>query len=367
MNILVIGLGAAGNKCVYSAIENGVIKENDVLLINSTSKDFPSDYKGNKLIISPTNTGCGKERDVSKAYVVNAIKSKVFDSIPGLANYGTIILVSSVEGGTGSGCVPMLAQYFAKVLVKNVHIFALAGFGEDVRGLANTIEFFKELDNNIITHTIDNKAFLPEAGGNKTKAEELANGEFSKRYKVLSGDILIPGEQNIDDTDIIKLSNTYGYSTVEYRELDKPIGDSSDYDKIIKRMIYESKSIKSEVPSSSKIGIILNLSESSREGLSDIFAILKENFGMPYECFKHYQYDGKKEYIAFIVAGMKLPIEELSKIYNAYIEQSKLINKNEDTFFSTMQSMTLLDEDKKFDMIKPVKKGISTDEFLSKI
>ena len=364
--ICCIALGAAGNKALVEAINAGVVEEKDAILINSTSKDFPESFSGKKIIISPNNTGCGKERNVSKAYLLNSIKEKVFEDID-FSSYSTICLVSSVEGGTGSGSTPLLANYVSKVLVKNVHIWALTGFASDVRGLANTVEFFKDIDSDVIVHTISNAAFLNEANQNTTIAEELANKEFTKELRIMSGQTIMPSDQNIDDTDIIKLANTYGYSYVEYKELDKSLGDSSDYDKIIKRMIYDSKALRTENPCATRVGVILNLTDSSRLALGDVFAVLKESFGMPYECFKHIQYDGKKEYIAFIASGMKLPIEELTRTYEKYLEQTKLINKQKDSFFDAIKELNQLDEDKKFDMIQPVKKGMSTEDFLSKL
>lgn len=366
MSTMYLGCGAAGNKAVCDAIKLGAIDINDAVLINSTSKDFPEGFNGKKIVLSPNNTGCGKEREISKAYTVNAIKNNILD-IENLDKYSTICIVTSVEGGTGSGCATLLAQYFNNVYIKNVHIMAFTSFCEDVRSMSNTVEFFKEIKDNTIIHVISNSAFLAETDGNKIKAEELANVEFAKRCKVLSGQLLIPGDQNIDDTDIIKLSNTYGYTTVEYRELDKSLGNNSDYEKIIKRMIYESKSLKSEDPAATKIGVILNLKEESRNAITDYFAALKEAYGTTFELFKHIQYDGKKEYIAFIVSGMKMPLEEITKVYNQYVEQSKLIDKNNDRFFDEVKNMTLLEEDKRFDMIQPVKKGISTNEFLSNL
>lgn len=365
--ILLVASGAAGNSCAVDAINAGVISEDDVVLVNSTSKDFPESFKGRKIIISPVNSGAGKERGISRAYTINAIKNHAFDVIDNINEYNSIILLSSADGGTGSGLTPLLADYFNQVYAKNIHIVAITSFGEDVRSLANTVDFFKELKDNTIIHTISNSAFLEEAEGNRKRAEKLANQEFARRYKILSGQTLIPGNQNIDDTDIIKLSNTYGYTTVEYKELDKSFGDSSDYDKFIKRMIYESKSLKSVDPSATKMGVILNLSPQSLDVLTDVFAALKDNYGTAYECFKHIQYDGKKEYIAFIVAGMKLPIEELQKVYDRYLEETKLINKKEDSFFDDIQTMSLLEEDKKFDMIKPARKKVSTEDFLANL
>jgi cell division GTPase FtsZ len=364
LKCLVIGIGQAGNKCVVDAIENGAVKEEDTILVNSTSMDFPKNYKGKMIVTNSHNVGCGKERSISKQFIKSAIKQGVFN-FDKMAEYSTVSIVSSIEGGTGSGATPILSKYFHQVALKNVHVFALAGFEEDVRGIGNMIEFFQEIDSNIVLHTISNKAFLSETGNNKIKAEELANKEFCKRYRILIGDTLIASSQNIDDTDILKLSNTNGYTTVEFRYLDKALCDSDDYNKVVKRMIYESKSIKSTNPCASKIGVILNLSSASQEAITDPFETIKEAYGMPFECFKHIQYDGQKEYVAFIVSGMKLPIDELQATYDRYIEASSKVNKDNDNFFDSIKAMKLNEEDKKFDMIKTPVKAKSIDDFLS--
>ncbi len=49
---LLIGFGAAGNKAVCAAVGEGVIDIDDTILVNSTSKDFPKDYEGKKIILS---------------------------------------------------------------------------------------------------------------------------------------------------------------------------------------------------------------------------------------------------------------------------------------------------------------------------
>ena len=362
---LVIGIGQAGNKCIVDAINDGVVKKEDTVLVNSTSLDFPADYDGKKIVISPHNLGCGKEREISKGYLKNAIKQGIFN-LENLNQYSTIVIVSSVEGGTGSGSAPILAQYFAQIHVKNVHVFALLGFNEDVRGIGNTIDFFKEIDSSIIVHTIDNSAFLSETGGNKADAERLANKEFGKRYSVLMGNVLIPSFQNIDDTDILKLSNTHGYTTVEIRYLDKSLGNNDDYNKIVKRMIYESKSVKTQNPGATRIGVIFNLKESSMDAIGDPFSVLQDAYGVPFEAFKHIQFDGNKEYIAFIVSGMKLPIEAMEATYEEYMKKASMVNRNKDEFFDKMQGLKLNESDSAFNMLHPVKAPGSVDDFLKK-
>lgn len=62
MKTLLVGIGAAGNKAAVQAVANGIVSENDVIIINSTSKDFPKEFDGKTIVLSPHDTGCGKER-----------------------------------------------------------------------------------------------------------------------------------------------------------------------------------------------------------------------------------------------------------------------------------------------------------------
>lgn len=365
MKIFLVGTGAAGNKAVVEAIDRGVVDIEDTMMINSTSRDFPPEYEGNKIILTTKNTGCGKERNVAKGYIKDAIQEGQFSM--NVSEYSAIIIATSVEGGTGSGTAPILAKYFNKVCAKNTHIMAFTGFEDDVRGLSNTIEFFKEVDPAITVHAISNKAFMRYAGGNKFRAEELANRDMCDRIEILTGQNFIDGRQNIDDTDILKLSNTPGYMSVEKRIFDKPLVDNDDFNKVIKKMIYDSKSVKSEKPAAIRMGVVLNLSPESIDAVDFSFADLKAAYGNPFEFFLQDQWDGKKEYIGYIVSGMRLPLDELQEVFNKYEEETAKVNKNADEFFYAMGEMKLKEEDDQFNMIKPIKSGISTDDFLKSI
>lgn len=365
MKALLIGIGAAGNKAVVTAIEKGTMKVEDTVIVNSTSKDFPKEYQGTKIVLSGTDTGCGKERAVSKTYTKKAIGEGKFNFNDKMSQYTTVIIATSVEGGTGSGATPTLAKFFNKVYTKNVHIIAFTGFEDDVRGLANTVDFFKEIDPAIIVQTISNVSFMAAAGQNKMKAEEMANREMAERIRVLTGQDFIDGRQNIDDTDILKLSNTSGYMTVEKKTFNKSLETRDDFEKIIKNMVYNSASIKSKDPSAIRLGVIMNINPASEDAIDGSFTSLKAAYGNPYEFFTQIQWDGKTEYIAYIASGMKMPIDEITAVYKRYKEQSGKINKDADEFFAAMDGMGTLQEDSKFNMIKEVSKGMSIADFLS--
>lgn len=366
MKTLLIGVGAAGNKGIVDAVDRGIIDVKDTVIINSTSKDFPKNYTGTKIVLSNTDTGCGKERSIAKEYVKKAISEGRFnfDNI-NINEYVTVIIVTSVEGGTGSGSAPIIAKFFNQVFTRNTHIIAFTGFEDDVRGLANTVEFFKEIDPKIVVQTISNASYLSQAGGNKLRAEELANKEMSERISVLTGQDFIEGSQNIDDTDILKLSNTSGYMTVEKKYFNKSLETRDDFEKIIKNMVYNSTSIKSVDPAPVRLGVVLNIKPASEDAIDYTFTSLKNAYGNPFEFFTQVQWDGKEEYIAYIASGMKMPIDEIESVYKRYKEQSEKINKNGDEFFSKISSLKALEEDNQFNMVKEESKATSIADFLS--
>jgi hypothetical protein len=245
-----------------------------------------------------------------------------------------------------------------------VHIIAFTGFEEDVRGLGNTIEFFQQVDSNLIVQTIKNTAFLRIAGYNRFKAEQLANEEMCKRIRILTGKDFIESEQNIDDTDILKVSNTSGFMTVEHTMIDKPLVDQDDFNKLVKKMIYDSKSVKTKNPCALRIGAILNIDPATEDAIDYSFQSIKDAYGNPYECFIQKQWDEKREYIAFIVSGMQMPIDEMRGVYDRYKERTEKVNKNADAFYNEMKGMGLESVDKKFDMIKPAQAGLNVEDFL---
>lgn len=354
MKTILIGVGAAGNKAVTDAVELGIMDVEDTIIVNSTTKDFPKNYEGTKIVLSDGSTGCGKERNVAQEYAKVAMSEGKFNINEKIADYVTVIIATSVEGGTGSGATPIIAKMFNKVYTKNVHIIAFTGFEEDVRGISNTVEFFKEIDPAIVVQTISNKAFLQQAGNNRMRAEELANKEMATRISVLTGQDFIEGSQNIDDTDILKLANTSGYMTVEKKILPKPLETLDDFEKVIKNMIYNSASIKSN-PSAIRLGIILNISPQSKDAVDMSCESLRNHYGNPYEFFKQIQWDGKKEYIAYIASGMRMPMDEIQAVYDRYIELSSKMTKDNDDFYSKVADMNMLEEDSKFNLVQPVK------------
>lgn len=349
MKFAFIGLGAAGNKAAVDLVKAGVASAEDTILVNSTDKDFVNcDEVTNRVVLNPGNSGCGKERKLARQFAEHALALGQIKLKDGVSN---VILVTSVEGGTGSGATPTIAQELKKRGI-TVHICAFMGFEDDVRGLQNTVEFFKEISTfEADIMTIRNISFNDEAGRNKFKAEELANQEFVKRARILTGQNLIVSDQNIDDTDIKKVVSTAGYKTIEEIRFSDNLMDQEQFNKLCKSMIYNSHSLRSENPGQIRLGVILNIRPESEDAVDYSFNAFKEAYGMPFEMFFHKQYDGGEQYIQFISSGMKLPLEEVTKVYNRYKEETSRVDKSADSFANAVAAFEMDDMDSMFDMV----------------
>ena len=107
-----IGLGAAGNKAAICSVENNIMSIRNTMLINSTLKDIPAEYQNKEGAIVHqlfgAYGGCGKERQMSYGLLEETLKRDVLN-LDGFLHVGEadeaelVIIVSSTEGGTGSG------------------------------------------------------------------------------------------------------------------------------------------------------------------------------------------------------------------------------------------------------------------------
>lgn len=361
--IFVIGIGAAGNKATIKAVELGLIDRSNFVLINTTTKDIAPDYIENAIIIGK-DRGCGKERSISLQAIssyIQKVENDDFINIP--ANVERIVIVTSTEGGTGSGATPILDKYIRNVMGYNVSIFAFAGFEDDARGILNTINFMKELEEDKTTiQIISNKKFLDETK-NYSRAQELANEEFCKRLVIMSGKILEESDQNIDDTDLHKLIDAPGLLDITYTDIEEPIKNIENFNKICSNMIDESKSIDF-APTATRLGFIFNGKLSSRDSIDYSYSVLKNKYGEPFEIYTHLQENTyyKTEFVACIASGMNLPIDAMKKIYDEYLNKSSKVSKTKDSFFGDLKEMSASTDDDIFDM-KKREDVISKDDF----
>ena len=321
MQMTVFGVGAAGNKAAITLIESGFDKSY-VKLMNTTDKDIPDQYKSNDVFVpfSSALGGCGKESSKGRAAIIAAINGKQIN-FGELLNSDSkeVILVSSVEGGTGSGAVPVLAQYFDAMNIP-VHVFALIGFQDEARGINNTLKFFKDLPSSVVLHTIRNSYFL-DYTKNYGKAEQAANEEFAREIEILSGKKLIPSKHNIDDTDLYKINAQPGYMTINHISL-TGIKNTEGFNSAIAEA-FENACYMDNDTSAKRIAVVINASRKVQEAVDNSFEAIKRYVGIPIETFQHIQPDNDDdlvgdEFIDVIACGMNYPERPIKDINTRY-------------------------------------------------
>lgn len=370
MRTRLIGLGAAGNKAAIEAVERGIIPCNNVMLLNSTLKDIPADYITRNGAVCYQFTGayggCGKER--SRSYELcsatlenDDIKLGQFLGVDTDEEAELVVLVSSTEGGTGSGASPLVADYINQVYGLPVHIFGLAGFEDDVRGMRNTVDFFKDMKDTFAVECISNQRFLDDAKGNRLKAEALANTEFATKLSVLMGIAIRDAVHNIDPTDLLKLSTQTGYMMIESYIFKDKIKTQSQFQQAVTEMIAHSKALD-PAGSEKKLGVIINIREEATDYID--YSEIENKFGVPYERYEHIQHEEEMpEFISFIAGGLDMPIESVEETYNKYKESLEKVNKASDNFFSKIQDKAIDSTDHMFDLDAQKKNTVSKDSF----
>ena len=349
MNVKLIGIGAAGNKAAINAVENSVIAIENVMLINSTLRDIPADYKGLKIEYAGSYGGCGKERNIAFDLAMKNLQEGVLPLEEFLCldddakRAELVVIVNSTEGGTGSGSSVVIGKYIQQVLGIQVHMFGFAGFQSDVRGLKNTVEWFQELEGDFTVECIENSKFLAECRDNKIKAEKAANVEFGKKLGILMGNPIRDSSHNIDATDLLKVSTEKGFMIIESANFEK-IKNREQFESVVINMIDDSKSIDIAEITSKKIAVIININAASTDYIS-YEDILNERYGNPYEMFLHIQHEADMpEFIAVIVSGVKMPVEEVQKIHSEYKARMNRIDRTADSFFAASKNLQLDDD-----------------------
>jgi cell division GTPase FtsZ len=346
----VLGIGAGGNKATIELVNQGVINPQDVVLINSTMKDIPEEYREMAIELKGSN-GCAKERKLAAKMVQDNIENGELQNLNDMLHPDNafVIIVTSAEGGTGSGGSSALAKYISEDLGFRVHVCILCGFEDDARGLKNTIDLFRELngDDRIIIDTISNKKFLRECNNNKRKAEKNANSEFANRVRILLGQKLVDCEDNIDDMDLLKVTTTPGYMDIVHGEFDK-VKNVEEFNTEVKRIIDASKSYETEA-SCIRIAVIINRSEKIADNIGDAFDTIANVYGEAVEKFTHTQsVDGAPNYIDIIISGMKMPLDIMTEIYEDFKERLGKVDNSKDNFVDALSDLdTSLDA---FDM-----------------
>lgn len=335
MNTYIFGMGAAGNKATLDLVELKVINSDSYALFNTNSGDIPRDQHSKFIQLeSEFEGGAAKDPAVGRAAMQNYLSDEknvhdLYNSIPEDVDFVSII--TSVEGGTGSGATPILADYIANVLDIPVHLFVFIGFHNEQVGMNNTIEFIKRLIalSNVTIHIIQNDKF--NAPTYKLKEKE-ANKYVGTLLNVIKGENRENSTQNIDDADAYKLFTTPGIMGIVTINCS---GRRSKTDMNAAVVEAFDSSVEADYGGDAKrLAMILNASEPTQEIFDDELTSVRyytNSSGGPEEIYRHIQYDGTtNEYCVIVAAGMSPSETYINYLLNERekLRQSNLRNKS---------------------------------------
>lgn len=344
----VIGIGAAGNKAAAVLMKNKVLERPQIMMLNTTDRDIPSEYRTDLFIKIGNTGGCGKSRDLAKKLMLEALQTGMvpIDAfIDGDEKF--FVIVTSTEGGTGSGSSTLLGEYIQEITKSPenpngipVHMVAFTGFEDDVRGLKNTVDWFNGLNQNFIVQAISNKKCLQFTDNNRRKAEEYANQIFSDRIEILTGKNLDPSDSNVDNMDLFRLNSTPGYMTVEKIMLQK-LRDMDQFNHTVSDALARSVSLETE-PSVKRLGVIVDASTRTQAVVDESYSAIKKVYGeFPYDIFRHTQESNREDNLSIIVSGMKMPIDEITAVYTKFKKAVENTDSGNDAFFSKNMNTSL--------------------------
>lgn len=250
--VLLIGCGKAGNRIINEILEGDKSGQLTGLFVNTSYKDMAELSKRTEenTFLFTSADGSGRDRTIAQQYVKDQIKSLV-SAITDYPLHDNVYLVTSADGGSGSGITPMICQllrsaFDKKNLNRKINLIAIMPNQkiDDRLAFENAIGFWNDIvkirkDKSGNEFSIKDKCLDSIKIIDNTKGKNYADIN-SKIVKTIINSFNMNGvhdEGDIDDKDALKFNTEKGFSII----LDIPSGyDSASeaIDKAIKECIY---------------------------------------------------------------------------------------------------------------------------------
>lgn len=250
---LLIGCGKAGNRITNELLEGDKSGQLTGLFVNTSFKDMAELSKRteeNTFLFSSAD-GSGRDRTIAQQYVKDQVKSLV-SVITNYPLHDNIYLITSTDGGSGSGITPMLCQLLRsgfdkkKLLNRKINLIAIMPNQkvDDRLAFENAIGFW----NDIVKKRTDKEGNEFSIKDKCLDSIKIIDNTKGKSYNDINAKIVktiinsfnmngVSDEGDIDDKDAFKFNTEKGFSII----LDIPSGydSASDaIDKAIKECIY---------------------------------------------------------------------------------------------------------------------------------
>lgn len=282
----IIGIGQCGGNIVQLGQERGCFLTCAV----NTSKEDLAGLDVNLKYMFKNAAGSGKERSRSK----NIFKSNIedFDEFfsSNFEDVRNIIIIASAAGGTGGGSAPMCAR-FLKDNYPNKNIFLIVVLGsiyEDIKSQENTINVLEELNKSEVNYLVFD--VNGDESYDKVDKEVIDAAEFISRNYFVESNI-----SNIDMVDMQKLYIENKRMIIVSGNFDTKISNKTSLDQQLIDAVHNTSQCLDIVNPMSYALFISDKQEhkSILDNLDTEFRSLVDEFGEPYEIYKHIQYGPK--------------------------------------------------------------------------
>lgn len=207
--VLLLGAGQCGNRMVDLMLKKD--KRYASLFSNANLKDMENlegfDINRNVFYI-PNATGTGKSRELASQYIKEEVQ-KLVDMILKYAQQDTIVIMTSADGGYGSGSLkPSVRAIKRACPTKSINVVAVfPSLLEGEVAFKNTIAFWNDLVNLKSQNLIDSIQIIDN---NKRKTLEEINECAIEELDCILGF----SADNIDETDSKRINTSSGYKTI---------------------------------------------------------------------------------------------------------------------------------------------------------
>lgn len=280
----IIGIGQCGGNIAHMAHGEGFL----TCAIN-TSKEDLAGCNVDLTYEFKNAGGSGKERSRSKNIFATNLDD--FNSFfqKNFQDTKNVIIVASAAGGTGGGSAPMCAR-FLKDNYPNKNIFLIIVLGsilEDIKSQENMLQVMEELNKCEVNYLVfDNDSTDPAKAYERIDRDVIDATKFISRQYFRESNV-----SNIDVADMQKLYLENKRMVIVSGKFDSKISNKVDPNQQVIDAIYNSSQVK-EIVNPMSYAIFLSAKSDERSTMSKLdkeFRSLVDEFGEPYEIYKHYQ------------------------------------------------------------------------------
>jgi tubulin-like protein CetZ len=317
----VIGLGQGGSNVANEFSKNGY----PTLAINYSQSDLNScsHIENRHLLLG--SEGVGKDRELATKLMQNNWETTV-NVVKEQFNHSSIKLIFvafSTSGGSGSGIAPLVIELLNSELEDKVVVAVpiLPHQSESTISHLNTLECIKELSEiDICLLPIDNNH---SASNNKlTLYKEVNESFFTTINEIISQTSLNSPYSNLDQTDLLKLFSTVGWSaitSINLTSLNSQVNLTNLSEPILTNQSIFMKPTTNKII---RLGSVFYGQESLMK-MIDLQQIINQFNNQPMDIFEGWYPNDTQGHLRLIFTGLSFDMSRLKEIEGKTITDSE--------------------------------------------